>query len=73
MTTNYLLCVLIVMLAYVIGEIAGKQPPMDERPSRSVVMVLGLLASLILGLILWSVVGVTANFLSVGWHMLVNE
>ena len=41
MITNYLLCVLIVMLAYVLGEIAGKQPPMDERPSRSIVMVLG--------------------------------
>ena len=59
--TSYLLCVVIVFLAYILGVVQGRRPPNDERPSGSIVSVLGLFASLVLGAILWSVLRVVAE------------
>ena len=52
MLTNYLLCVLIVQVAYVLGEISGRQPPVEERPNRGLIMLASLAASLVAGFVL---------------------
>ena len=47
--TDYLLCVLIILLAYLLGEVAGKQPAVENRPVSGLITVIGLIASLVLG------------------------
>ena len=53
MLTNFLLCVIIVQLGYITGEIAGKQPEMEKRPWRSLITVVSVLTSLTIGAVLY--------------------
>lgn len=63
MLTNFLLCVLIAQLGYITGELAGKQPEMANRPWRGLITVISLMASLLLGAVLYFVLSFLAGSL----------
>ena len=62
--TNYLLCVLAVQLAYLTGEIAGKTSDKEVKASKGATVLLSIIASLLLGLILYVAILYAVDFLT---------
>ena len=61
MLTEFLLCVIIAQLGYITGELAGKQPEMENRPKRGLITVVSVLASLVLGVVLYFVLSLLSR------------
>ena len=61
MLTEFLLFVIIAQLGYITGELAGKQPEMENKPWRGLITVISVVASLMLGAVLYFVLSFLAG------------